>query len=354
MSDVSRGAFFWDLWTSMLRLATGQLHPILETPVVDLAGKIVIVTGSNSGIGLQVALDLARLNATVYLACRNQSKAEDAVNEIVSAVPAAAGCVHTLPLDTSSLSSVRECATTWGSLNSKIDILFHNAGIADVLGKQFTTDGFPPIYETNFLGSFLLTYLLERYLSDDARVILTTSTGQYGGNFSNDFSLTSIKEQLERGFHCPPSEEKSRVMPSMEYQNSKAMQCAFAKLLTQRWARQSKETGQPRKLISHSFSPGFTSTPIFSKGAETSSLLSDPIFYLLRVTYNVLATPVQQGSLTGVWLASTNDAEVIGDGKGGAYWDRMTRRIPKIDLLSQETLDRMWIRWEADADIEWR
>lgn len=355
MSQVSRSAFQWDLWISMLGLAAGRLYPNLKALPVDLTDKVAIVTGSNSGIGLRVALDLAEQNATVYLACRNQTKAKHAIDEIIDSVPAAAGRLHSLALDTSSLASVRQFAETWKSLNAKIDILFHNAGIGDAGGTQFTTDGFPPIYETNFLGSFLLTHLLEQYLSNDARVILTTSTGQYGGTFSKAFSLTPTKNHLERGFHCPPSQEASTVTPSTEYTNSKAMQCAFAKLLTQRWARQAAETGgESGRRISHSFTPGFTSTPIFAKTEATSTLFSDPLFYLLRVTYTVLATPVQQGALTGVWLASTDDAEVVGDGKGGGYWDRMTRRISKVDLLSQETLDRMWIRWEADAGVEWR
>ena len=63
---------------------------------------------------------------------------------------------------------------------------------------------------------------------------------------------------------------------------------------------------------------------------------------------------MQQGALTGVWLASTHDAEVVGQGRGGGYWDRLTRRVSKMDLLSQEMLDRLWVRWEADAGVEWR
>ncbi len=353
MSNVSYGAFTWDMGVSMVKLAVGRLLPSLEAPIEDLSGKVAVVTGANSGIGLQVALDLAKQGAQVYLACRNESKAREAADEIISAIPAANGRVHTLALDTSSLSSVRAYAKTWESLGSKIDILFHNAGRGDGADSTYSADGYPLIYGTNFLGSFLLTYLLEKRLASNARVILTSSTGQYSGNFSKDFSLSSVKNHLERGFHCPPSKEPSKVAPSMEYSNSKTMQCAFAKLLAQRWARQAKQSGRPSNLIAHSFTPGFTSTPIFTK-FDLPNFSSDPVFWFLKVTYKLAATSVQQGALTGVWLASTNDPDVIGEGKTGAYWDRMTRRISKTDLLSQETLDRMWIRWEADAGIEWR
>ena len=349
VSSVSRWAFLQEAWLSLFRVAAGRLYPTLKAPSVELTGKIAIVTGANSGIGLQIALDLARLNATVYLACRNQSKAEDAVSQIISSFPASAGRVKTLSLDTASFSSVQHCATQWGTLSSRIDILVHNAGIDDGHGQRLTADGFPTIYATNFLGSFLLTYLLEQHLSKDARVILTTSTAQYSGSFTSDFSLTSVKDDYEPGFHEPAG--LAKAPPSAGYANSKAMQVAFAKLLTQRWDRQAKESGTSNEKIAHAFSPGFTFTPIFAR--STGSFFDDPLFWLLRMG-TWAAVPVQQGALTGVWLASSNDKEVIGVGLGGGYWDRMTRRLSKVDLLKQETLDRMWIRWEADAGIEWR
>ena len=354
MSNMSYSAFKWDNAVSLWKLLFGRLLPNLKiTNIEDLKGKTAIVTGSNSGIGLQVALDLAKQGARVYLACRNESKAKQAANEIISEVPSAKDQLHTLTLDTSSLSSVRECAKAWESQGSKIDILFHNAGRGDSPDSHYSPDGFPLIYSTNFLGSFLLTYLLEPHLSSNARVILTSSTGQYNGAITSDFSVTSVQNSLERGFHCPPIKSPSPVAASLEYCNSKTMQCAFAKLLTQHWARQSKQSGKPCKMIAHSFTPGFTSTPIFSK-IDLPSYASDPMFWLLKATENIVATPVQQGALTGVWLASTTDTEVVGEEKGGAYWDRMTRRLAKTDLLDQETLDRLWIRWEADAGVEWR
>lgn len=134
------------------------------------------MTGGNSGIGLETALQLARQGCTVFLACRNISKAEAAVSQIISQFPASEGFLRSLVLDTSSLDSVRSFVTHWNTLNIRIDLLFHNAGISAVpAGQDVSADGFPMIYATNFLGSFLLTYLLEPHLLSDARVILISS-----------------------------------------------------------------------------------------------------------------------------------------------------------------------------------
>ena len=64
----------------MLVVACGRLYPTFHLPAVDLTGTTAVVTGANSGIGLYTSLEFARMNATVYLACRNASKAQQAVS----------------------------------------------------------------------------------------------------------------------------------------------------------------------------------------------------------------------------------------------------------------------------------
>lgn len=347
--------FLRDLLVSLVGLPFGRLFPTLKPPPVDLTGKVAIITGGNSGIGLQIALDIARQGATVYLACRNVSKAEEAVSQIVSQVPASQGRIKSLALDTSSFDSLRAFARNWEILNTKIDILFHNAGIGSAPSGQKSADGFPMVYATNFLGSFLLTYLLESQLSSDARIIMTSSTGQYSGSFSSSFSLNSIKDKIEPGFHAPAAMFKAgRAIPDgVFYSQTKTMQAAFAKLLQDHFDRKATEAGVQSRRIAHAFSPGFTSTPIFGKIAQIS-FFEDPVFWLLKMTDYAVATDVSQGAATGVWLASTNDEAVVGKGMGGGYWDRMTRKMSKVDVTSKDTLERLWVRWEADARVEWR
>ena len=361
-STASRVDVYRDFILSMLSLFCGRLYPTLHPPPADLTGKTAIVTGANSGLGFQIALDLARQNATVYLACRNASKAEEAVSQITSAVPDSVDRVKVLLLDTSSLSSVRECAEGWKNAGSKIDILVHNAGVPSSPGQSFSADGFPTTYATNFLGSFLLTQILEPSLSNEARIIFTSSTGHYISDFTPTFSLGAVRNRLEPGFHAPNAavHKNGSAADSTVYGNTKAMQIAFAKLLQSRWDAAAKASGRTNERVVHAFSPGFTKTPGLPKMTPLPIWKMSPLevwedrgFWLLGAT-TVLATDVSQGAATAVWLATTKDEAVAGKGMGGGYWERMTKRAATVDLMSTETLERFWIRWEADAGITWR
>ena len=351
-------AFYRDVVLAHLLLAFGRLYPTLRVPHQDLSKKIAIITGANSGIGFEIASELARRGATVYLACRNTSKANDAVSEITSKVPSSVEKLKVLSLDTSSLIAVRMFAQSWAARNDtqRIDYLFHNAGTgASAAGSKYTADGFPPLYATNFLGSYLLTYLLEPHLAPDTRVILTSSTAAFVGSFSSSFSLKSIQQEVEPGFHAP----SNKVLPGKAtadesiYINTKAMQVAFAKLLQDHFDRQAEESGGQQKRLAHSFTPGFTQSPFFGK-ISARSFAEDPIWWVLMATNRMLATDTSQGAATGVWLATTMDEDVVGRGKGGAFWQRMARQVSNIDIMAWENVERLWVRWEADAGIEWR
>lgn len=344
-----------DLLLSLFSLACGRLYPPLHPPPKDLTGKVAIVTGANSGIGRHIASELVKQKATVYLACRNTARAEEAISQISSAIPDCADRIKSLLLDTSSLSSVRKCAESWKNEGSGIDILVHNAGISSIpTGQPFTSDGIPVIYATNLLGSFLLTHHLEPHLSNDARIIFTSSTGQYSGKFTPTFSLKAVKNQLEPGFHAPSAAVKAGGLAadSTMYSNTKAMQVVFAKLLQSRWDAEAKGDGRVNARAVHAFSPGFTMTPIFGK-ITPLTVWKDPIYWFLR-TMTILATDVSQGAATAVWLATTDDEAVVGEGMGGRYWERMTRRLTRVDFMGTEMLDRFWVRWEADAGTLWR
>ncbi|KAI4220631.1 MAG: hypothetical protein L6R40_008670 [Gallowayella cf. fulva] len=355
-APASRINFFRDLCLGLLNLTIGRLLPALHVPNTDLSNKTAIVTGANSGIGLAIATALTQRGATVHLACRNSSKADVAVSDITRQLPDSVGRVKSLSLDTSSLSSVRTFAQDWNARSEKIDILVHNAGIGSrSLGQdEYTSDGFPLIYVTNFLGSFLLTHLLENDLASDARIILTSSTGQYGGNFIPDFSLDRVQNRLEPGFHTP----KASVVPgkvtadSYFYSNTKYMQVAFARLLQQHFDSKAEEAGNRSQKLVYTFTPNFTMTPIFGK-LNVRSLAEDPAWWILQATTFAGVAP-EQGAATGVWLATTQDEEVVRDGKGGGYFDRMTRRVSKVSVTARDIVERLWIRWEADSGVEWR
>ena len=125
--------------------------------IPDLTGKVAIVTGANSGIGYEMARALARKQATVILACRNQDKGEAAVRQIAQEYPAAKA--ELMPLDLSDLAAVRRFADEFAQHYQRLDLLINNAGIMEIpFGK--TADGFELQFGTNHLGHFALTGLL--------------------------------------------------------------------------------------------------------------------------------------------------------------------------------------------------
>ena len=289
------------------------------------------------------------------MACRSQAKAEQAVSEINQQVPGSSGRVKILVLDKACLSSVNSCAEKLKRNHSVIDILVHNAGIGTSSSNdiEFTQEHFPVVYATNFLGSFLMTRLLEDGLAEDAHVVLTTSTGQYAGRFSSDFALRSVRNKVERGFHSPPGPPDRAPRDSLLYSNTKSMQVCFAKLLQARWDSIAASQGTANKRTVNAFTPGFTYTPIFEK-VTARGFFEDPSFWLLRYTAHFVGTHVSQGAATGSWLATTDDDKVFGSGNGGGYWERMSRRVSTADMISRDKLDRLWLRWESDAGVEWR
>jgi NAD(P)-dependent dehydrogenase (short-subunit alcohol dehydrogenase family) len=333
--------YYLDGFLALNTILIGRLLPTLKIPKVDLTNRTAIITGANSGIGYSLALSLASQNATVYLACRNASKAREAASAIIDATGASSNQIHVLVLDTSSLASVREFASTWASSNNKqIDLLIHNAGITGPpsADQHTTPEGLGTIYATNFAGSFLLTSLLEPHLSPSARVIFTSSTAQYGARPHRIFSLPRLAPI-----------EGNKPTDAGFYADTKFMQAAFAHLLQKRF--DSTNTKLNNHRTAHTFVPGYTYTPIFSK-TPTAPWYKDPFFWALKACTSI-CIPVDEGAATGLWLATTEDERVVGAGKGGECWDRCVKRSTAADVLSAKTLDRMWKQWEVDAGAEW-
>ena len=125
--------------------------------IPDQSGRIAIVTGANSGLGLVTARELARAGARVVLACRNLDKGHDAVDQIRAAVPDAQ--VQLEELDLASLESVRGFAERFKATHDGLDLLINNAGVM-APPRHRTADGFELQFGTNHLGHFALTALL--------------------------------------------------------------------------------------------------------------------------------------------------------------------------------------------------
>src|SRR5918992_3419649 len=151
----------------------------------DQGGRIAVVTGANSGIGLVAARQLARAGAQVVLACRNLAKGEAARREIEAAAPGAP--LEMEELDLSSLESVRSFAERFRAGHDGLDLLINNAGVM-APPRSETADGFELQFGTNHLGHFALTGLLlgEMDGRDDARVVTLSSNAHRFGRIAFD------------------------------------------------------------------------------------------------------------------------------------------------------------------------
>ena len=148
----------------------------------DQRGRTAIVTGGNSGIGLEAAVVLARKGARLVLACRNPGKAKAAADTIAAdaigrAAPNAE--LEVLALDLADLSSVREFARAFSARHARLDLLVNNAGVMAIPYRK-TADGFEMQIGTNHLGHFALTgLLLERLLATPGARVVNVSSGAH-------------------------------------------------------------------------------------------------------------------------------------------------------------------------------
>jgi len=151
----------------------------------DLSGQTIIVTGANSGIGYEAALQFARHKADTILACRGLDKANAAAKQIVASNPGAK--VEVMELDLSSLASIRRFADAFHQSHRTLRALVNNAGVM-ALPYRKTEDGFEMQFGTNHLGHFALTGLLLDALraNNDARVVNVSSGGHRIGRIRFD------------------------------------------------------------------------------------------------------------------------------------------------------------------------
>src|SRR5258707_438868 len=143
---------------------------------VDLTGKICVITGATSGLGLMTAQGLASAGATVVLAGRDPERLRSAADAITTET--ATNAVETVELELDSLASVRSAAVEISASFPRVDVLINNAGVMFTPYQQ-TKDGFELQFGVNHLGHFELTrHLLPLLLNaQSARVINLSSDG---------------------------------------------------------------------------------------------------------------------------------------------------------------------------------
>ncbi len=275
----------------------------------SMGGKVVLLTGGTSGLGLAAAEGFARLGATVRLAVRSKQRGERARAQIVARSPNRD--VQLDLCDLSDLKSVRRLAERLSEETARLDVLVNNAGTL-TRERTLSVDGIELTFATNVLGPFLLTNLLLPLLeqSEPARIINVSS----GGMYTQRIHLDDLQMTHEK-FDGPTA-----------YARTKRAQVILSEL----WASRLRDTG----IVVHAMHPGWADTP----GLESSL----PRFYAL--TKRLLRTP-QEGADTIVWLGA---AARPARSSGGFWHDRRERPTNRVPWTRQTPQDhkRLWAECE--------
>lgn len=181
----------------------------LTLSIPDLAGKFVVVTGANSGLGLGVTKRFAAAGADIVMAIRNRAKGEAAVADIRAQVPQAKLTIK--KLDLSSLASVAALGEELNSEGRPIDILVNNAGVMQPPQRDTTVDGFELQFGSNHLGHFALTAHLLPLLraADNPRVVSLSSLAARFGRINFD------DPNFERSYSANLSYGQSKIATLM-------------------------------------------------------------------------------------------------------------------------------------------
>jgi len=243
-----------------------------------LEGKVAIVTGGNTGIGLETARGLAERGARVILGCRNKQRGEAAVSSIISST--GNKMVVCIQLDLLDLKSVRKFADDVTKKEKKVDILVNNAGIAKhpkslSKGSTLSRDKLEVVTQTNHLSHFLLTNLLAKSLAaaGSARVLNISCQGQ---------TRAGLEFDTLKG-------EKQAYLDNWEqvYNSTKLMNVLFTRELAAKW----KDIG----VTSYSLHPGLVRTEIFRNVSPMVKILR----YILALS---VGKSCVQGAQTSLYL----------------------------------------------------
>ncbi len=230
--------------------------------IPDQAGKVIIVTGSTSGLGKEAVKVIAGKNATVIMAVRNVDKGNEVAHAITKEFQGAT--IEVRKLDLSDLGSIRAFADIIMTEYDRLDVLINNAGIMFPPYSK-TMDGFENQFGTNHLGHFALTGLLMPLLkkTERSRVVVLSSLGHTMGNLNfEDLNWESRKYDTQKA-----------------YGDSKLANLYFTYELARKL---SKQGNHPRITAAH---PGWTATDLQRHSALMSGMNK---FLAQHVTMGVL------------------------------------------------------------------
>ena len=290
----------------------------------DLSGKLYLITGGNSGIGLEAAKILAKKNADIVIACRNPQKAQAAIEAIK---PLGNGKVESVALDLSKLSSVRSAASEINQRYNKLDALINNAGIMQTPETR-TEDGFELQLATNHLGHFLFSGLLFDLVEKaNGRIVTVSSIAHKFGKINFDDLM------YEKNYS-----------PSIAYAQSKLANLLFALELDRRLVARDSSV---KSIACH---PGYSATALQSTGPK--GLLN----VIYKFTNRFMAQPPYKGAIPTVLAAAGKEA------LAGAYYGPQSMieargRVSDAEVRPQArdvvVAKRLWEESESLVGQQW-
>jgi len=254
----------------------------------DLQGKVAIVTGANSGLGLESVKALTRKGATVVMACRSLRKAEEAAAWVRE--EHADAKLEIMPLDLASLASVESFCSQFAGVYPRLDILLNNAGLM-ALPLCRTADGFEMQFGTNHLGHFALTMRLMPLIrsTPGARVVQVSSGAHAIGSFDwNDLNW------------------EKKYSKWMAYGRSKLANLLFALELDRRFKSEGLDA---QSTAAH---PGYATTNLFERGGVHKHNAFERFF--ISMGGKNVAQSAEMGALPLLFAATAPEA------KGGAFY----------------------------------
>ena len=286
--------------------------------IPDLTGKVVVITGANSGLGLASTKAMAAKGATVVMACRNLGKAEQAKAEVLAGNRNAK--LDVMQLDNASLASVRAFADAFKAKYDRLDILLNNAGLM-AIPRTLTEDGFEMQLGVNHLAHFALTGLLLDVITKTpkARIHNVSSSANYSGTINFD-DLMGEKAYGRWG----------------TYGQSKLANIVFTFELQKRLTAAGVDT------ITNTSHPGLVMGNLQSNSVEQSNTKMEGLLY--RIIGPIMAQDVKMGVLPQLYGSAAKEA------KGGVFYGPKTfnmRGYPAEKQANKEAynadiLKRFW------------
>jgi NAD(P)-dependent dehydrogenase (short-subunit alcohol dehydrogenase family) len=270
----------------------------------DMSGKVVVITGATSGIGLVAAERLALMGARMVLVARDRTRGKAALEQLGRAGPKAAHAIHYA--DLSRIVEMRRVASEIAAAEPRVDVLVNNAG-ALFNSRQVTADGLEMTFATNHMAYFVMTLGLADRLraTPGARVVSTSSDAHKGARLDFD-DLQSA--QRYRGFPV--------------YGRSKLCNILFTRELAKRW----RDTG----VTANCLHPGFVSTRF---GDQSGGVVAQ----LIRAA-KLFAISPEKGAETIVYLASSDDAAKT----SGLYFYKCRPAEPTKEAQDDAAARRLW------------